>query len=106
MGIYAPIEMLVLTFFPVYWLLSQWELLLIYLLSIAVLVDTVGGGRDDACLAGPLTVVCLCPPGHKPALRSEGSRRVKPSNPISHNGIPCRFRNWGESGPGPASLIP
>jgi hypothetical protein len=49
-GIYAPIGMLVLTFFPVYWLLSQWELLLVYLLSIAVLVTSIGQNECPRCL--------------------------------------------------------
>lgn len=49
-GIYSPIGMLVLTAFPVYWLLSQWELLLVYLLSIAVLVMSFGLHDCPRCL--------------------------------------------------------
>jgi hypothetical protein len=49
-GIYAPIGMLVLTLFPLYWLLSQWELLLVYLLSIAVLVMSFGLNDCPRCL--------------------------------------------------------
>lgn len=49
-GIYAPVGMAVLTFFPVYWLWFQWELLLIYLLSVVVLVTSIGLNECPRCL--------------------------------------------------------
>lgn len=49
-GIYAPIGMLVLTLFPVYWLLHEWELLLLYLLSIVVLIMSIRLNECSRCL--------------------------------------------------------
>ncbi|MHC4957699.1 MAG: hypothetical protein ACYTGN_04930 [Planctomycetota bacterium] len=49
-GVYAPIGMLVLTFFPVYWLAAEWELLVLYLLSIGVLLTTIGQNECPRCL--------------------------------------------------------
>jgi hypothetical protein len=39
--IYTPIAILVITLFPVYWLLFQWELLLVYTLSWGVLAASL-----------------------------------------------------------------
>ena len=39
--IYTPIAILIISFFPVYWLLSQWELLLVYALSWGVLIGSI-----------------------------------------------------------------
>ena len=52
--IYTPIAIFTITFFPVYWLASQWELLLIYALSWGVLalsLYTAGCARciDFSC---------------------------------------------------------
>ena len=49
-GVYAPIGMAVLTFFPVYWLASDWVLLAIYLWSIGVVVATIGRMQCTRCL--------------------------------------------------------
>lgn len=49
-SVYAPIGMLVLTLFPVYWLAFQWELLVIYLVSIAVIVLSIGQTECPRCL--------------------------------------------------------
>ena len=40
-GIYAPIGILVVTFFPTYWLWAQWELLVVYFLSVAGLMGSI-----------------------------------------------------------------
>ncbi len=48
-SIYAPLGMLTLTVFPIYWLLSQWELLFIYLLSIAVLIMAINLNECPRC---------------------------------------------------------
>lgn len=49
-GIYAPIGILVLTFFPVYWLRFQWELLFLYLLSIVVLLTSINLNECHRCI--------------------------------------------------------
>lgn len=49
-GFYAPIGMAVLTLFPVYWLRFQWELLLLYLLSIGVLLTSIGLNECPRCI--------------------------------------------------------
>ncbi len=49
-GIFAPIGMLVLTLFPVYWLWFEWELLLLYSLSIVVLLTSIGLNECPRCL--------------------------------------------------------
>jgi hypothetical protein len=49
-GIYAPIGMLILTFFPVYWLRFEWELLALYLLSIGVLLSAIGLEQCPRCM--------------------------------------------------------
>jgi len=49
-SIYAPIGMAVLTFFPVYWLRFQWELLFLYLLSIVVILTSIGLNECPRCL--------------------------------------------------------
>ncbi|MHC4549601.1 MAG: hypothetical protein ACYTEZ_12580 [Planctomycetota bacterium] len=49
-GIYAPIGMLVLTLFPVYWLRFQWELLLLYLWSVGVLAASITLNECTRCL--------------------------------------------------------
>jgi hypothetical protein len=48
-GIYAPIGILALTVFPVYWLRFQWELLFLYLLSIIVLLTSIGLNECPRC---------------------------------------------------------
>jgi len=48
-GIYAPIGMLTLTAFPIYWLSFQWELLFLYLLSIAVLLMSINLNECPRC---------------------------------------------------------
>ncbi len=42
--------MLVLTFFPVYWLRFEWELLFLYLLAIAVLLTSIGLNECPRCV--------------------------------------------------------
>ena len=49
-GIYAPIGMLVLTFFPVYWLWSDWVLLVVYFLSVVGLFLSIGMHQCPRCL--------------------------------------------------------
>ena len=49
-GVYAPIGMLVLTAFPLFWLWHEWELLFLYLLSIAVLILSIGHNECSRCL--------------------------------------------------------
>lgn len=49
-AIYAPIGMLILTLFPIYWLWIQWELLLFYLLGVVVLVQSIGMSECTRCL--------------------------------------------------------
>jgi len=49
-GVYAPIGMLVLTVFPIYWLRFEWELLLLFLLSIVVVVMSIGQTECPRCL--------------------------------------------------------
>lgn len=49
-GIYAPIGMLMLTIYPTLWLWKQWELLLIYLLSVVVVVLSIGHNECSRCL--------------------------------------------------------
>ncbi len=49
-AIYAPIGMLVLTLSPVYWLRFQWELLFLYLLSIVVILTSIGLNECPRCL--------------------------------------------------------
>lgn len=41
LGLYVPAAILIITLFPVYWLLHEWELLLIYVLSWGVLMGTI-----------------------------------------------------------------
>ena len=48
-GIYAPIGMLVLTTFPIFWLRFAWELLFLYLLSIIVLMQSIGLNDCPRC---------------------------------------------------------
>lgn len=49
-GVYAPIGMLVLTAFPIYWLRFEWELLLVYVLSVAVVVTSIGINECSRCI--------------------------------------------------------
>jgi hypothetical protein len=49
-GIYIPIAILTLTFFPVYWLRFQWELLLLYFLSWGVLVGSIQLHECSRCI--------------------------------------------------------
>lgn len=49
-GWYTPIGMAVLTGFPMFWLWHEWELLFIYLLSIAVFVLSIGNNECPRCL--------------------------------------------------------
>jgi hypothetical protein len=49
-GIYAPIGMLVLALFPVYWLLSDWVLLVLYVLGLVGLVASIGMHQCPRCL--------------------------------------------------------
>ena len=49
-GIYVPIAMAVLTFFPIYWLRFQWELLLLYFLSWGVLVASISLNECPRCI--------------------------------------------------------
>lgn len=49
-AVYAPIGMAVLTIYPVFWLWQEWELLLLYLLSIVVLVLSIGYNECSRCL--------------------------------------------------------
>jgi hypothetical protein len=49
-GIYAKIGMLVLAFFPVYWLWSDWVLLVVYFLSLVGLVVSIGMHQCPRCL--------------------------------------------------------
>ena len=41
LGIYTPIAMLVMIAFPIFWLRFQWELLVVYLLSIVTLLYSI-----------------------------------------------------------------
>lgn len=49
-GIYIPIGMSILTFFPVYWLRFQWELLLLYFLSVGVFVASISLHECSRCI--------------------------------------------------------
>ena len=49
-GVYAPAGMLVLTLFPVYWLRFDWALLSLFLLSVAVIVMSIGQNECPRCL--------------------------------------------------------
>ena len=49
-GIYAPIGMLILTIYPTLWLWRQWELLFLYLLSVVVVVLSIGENECSRCL--------------------------------------------------------
>jgi hypothetical protein len=49
-GVYAPIGMLVLALFPVYWLWNEWALLLLYLLGVVVLAMSIGSNECPRCL--------------------------------------------------------
>jgi hypothetical protein len=49
-SVYAPIGMLVLTAFPLFWLWHDWALLVIYLLSVAVIVLSIGLNECTRCL--------------------------------------------------------
>lgn len=49
-GKYALFGMLVLTFFPVFWLWQHWSLLVIYFLGIAALVLSIGLNECSRCL--------------------------------------------------------
>lgn len=49
-GVYAPIGMAVLAFFPVYWLTFQWELLLLYFLAIGAVLLSIGLNECPRCL--------------------------------------------------------
>ena len=48
--IYAPIGILYLSLYPVYWLISQWELLLIYLLSLGVILSSILMNQCSRCI--------------------------------------------------------
>ena len=49
-GIYIAFGMLILTFFPVYWLRFQWELLVLYFLSLGVLVTSIPMNQCPQCI--------------------------------------------------------
>ncbi len=49
-AVYAPIGMLILTAYPVFWLWREWELLLLFLLSIVVVVLSIGHNECSRCL--------------------------------------------------------
>lgn len=49
-AIYAPIGMLVLSVYPTLWLWREWELLLLYVLSLVVLVLSIGHNACTHCL--------------------------------------------------------
>ena len=49
-GIYAPVGMLALTAFPTIWLWREWELLFVFLLSIVVLLLSIGMNECTRCL--------------------------------------------------------
>jgi hypothetical protein len=49
-GIYAPIGIAVITIFPLYWLRFEWELLMVYLLSIAAIITSIGLNECSRCL--------------------------------------------------------
>jgi hypothetical protein len=48
-SIYGPIGILVVAFFPVYWLTFQWELLVVYFLSVAGLVGSIAMNECPRC---------------------------------------------------------
>ena len=48
--IYVPIGVLTLTFFPLYWLRFQWELLLLYILSWGMLVTSISLNECPRCI--------------------------------------------------------
>jgi len=48
-GIYAPIGILVVTLFPAYWLWFQWELLVVYLFSVAGLLASIAMNECPRC---------------------------------------------------------
>jgi hypothetical protein len=47
---YAPIGMAYLSLYPVYWIRNEWELLLIYVLSMAALVASIVKNECSKCL--------------------------------------------------------
>lgn len=49
-GVYAPIGMLILTLYPIYWLRYEWELLMVFILSIAVVILSIGQTECSRCL--------------------------------------------------------
>ncbi len=49
-GVYAPIGVAALTLFPVYWLWFEWELLVLYFLSIAAVLLSIGLNECPRCL--------------------------------------------------------
>jgi hypothetical protein len=49
-GVYAPIGMAVLTLFPIYWLRFEWELLALFLLSVVVVLLSIGQTECPRCL--------------------------------------------------------
>jgi hypothetical protein len=51
LGKYIPIAVLTITFFPVYWLRFQWELLLLYFLSWGVLVSSIPLHQCSRCIS-------------------------------------------------------
>jgi hypothetical protein len=51
LGKYIPIAILIITFFPVYWLLFQWELLVLYFLSWGVLVSSILLNECPRCIS-------------------------------------------------------
>lgn len=51
LGKYVPIAILTITFFPVYWLRFQWELLLLYFLSWGVLVSSISLHQCSRCIS-------------------------------------------------------
>lgn len=51
MNIYTPIGILILILFPIYWLRFEWELLVIFLLSVAGLLSTVLIHECRSCIS-------------------------------------------------------
>ena len=48
--IYAPIGVLYLSFYPVYWLTFQWELLVIYFLSLGIILTSILKFECSRCI--------------------------------------------------------
>jgi len=49
-GTYTPIALLIITFYPVYWLTFQWELLVLYILSWSVLAISLFTNGCARCI--------------------------------------------------------